>query len=126
MKLGTKVGLGHVHIVLDGDPSPSPPKGHNPQFSAHICCGQMAGWISMPLSMQVGLGPSDIVLDGDPAPLPNKGTEPPPIFGPCLLWPRSPISPTAELLLIFGRSFVKRFDLCYLIVVCLSCNVGMR
>ena len=27
---------------------PSPPKGHRrPQFSAHICCGQMAAWIKI-------------------------------------------------------------------------------
>jgi len=41
MKLGVQVGLGPGHIVLDGDPAPLPPKGHSPQFSAHICCGQM-------------------------------------------------------------------------------------
>jgi len=41
MKLGTQVGLGPSHIVLDGDPAPLPHRG-NPQFSAHICCGQMA------------------------------------------------------------------------------------
>jgi len=42
MKLGVRVGLGSGHILLDGDPAPVPPKGHSPQFSAHICCGQMA------------------------------------------------------------------------------------
>jgi len=31
---------------------------------------------------------------------PPKGHSSPPIFGSCLLWPRSPISATAELLLI--------------------------
>jgi len=41
MKLGTEVGLGPGHIVLDGDPAPPPPKGHSaPQFSAHVYCGQ--------------------------------------------------------------------------------------
>jgi len=46
-----------------------PPKGHSPtQFSAHICCGQMAAWIKMPLGMEVGLSPGDFVLDGDQAP----------------------------------------------------------
>jgi len=75
------------HIVLHGDPPPHSPKGaQHPKFLAHICCGQMAGWIKMPLGREVGLDPSDIVLDGDPAPLPKKGAEPP-IFGPCLLWP---------------------------------------
>jgi len=69
------------------DPAPRPPKGDSPQFSAHICCGQMAGWIKMPHGMEVGLGPGNFVLDGDdPAPPPQKGAKPP-IFGPCLLWP---------------------------------------
>ena len=66
MKLGMRVGLGPGHIVLDGDSTPSP-KGTQPQFSAHISCGQGAAWIKMPLGMEVGLGPIDIVLDGDPA-----------------------------------------------------------
>jgi len=83
MKLGRQVDLGPGHIVLDGDP---PPNGHSPHFSAHICCGQMAQWIKMPLGMKVRLSSGDFVLDGDVAPLPQKGTEPP-IFGPCLLWP---------------------------------------
>jgi len=44
------------------------------------------------LGMEVNLGPGHIVLDGDPAP-PAKGTQQiPPLFGPYLLWPRSPIS----------------------------------
>ena len=30
MKLGTQVGLGPGHIVLDGDPAPPPPKGRAP------------------------------------------------------------------------------------------------
>ena len=40
MQLGTEVGLGPGHIVLDDDPT-LPSKGHSPspQFSAHICCG---------------------------------------------------------------------------------------
>jgi len=61
-----------------------------PQFSAHICCGQMAAWIKMSPDMELGLGPGDFVLDGDPAPHSPKGAEPPPQkkkFGPCLLWP---------------------------------------
>jgi len=42
MKLGMQVGLGPSHIVLDRDQLPLP-KGAHPQFSVHICCGQMAG-----------------------------------------------------------------------------------
>jgi len=60
--------------------SPSPKGARPPQFSAHICCGQMAAWIKIPLSMELGLDPGDFVLDGDLAP-------PPQIFDPCLLWP---------------------------------------
>jgi len=47
MKLGMQVELGRGHILLDGDPAPPPPKRHSPQFLAHICCGQMAGWIKI-------------------------------------------------------------------------------
>jgi len=61
MPLGTKVGLGSGDIVLDGDPAA-------PHFTAHVYCGQMAGWIRMPLGMEVGLDPGHIVLDGNPAP----------------------------------------------------------
>jgi len=78
MKLGVQVGLGPGHIVLDGDPASPSPKGAHPQFSAHVRCGQMAGWIKMPLGMKVGFDPGDFVLDGDPpalspqsSPLPN-------------------------------------------------------
>ena len=68
MPLGTEVGLGLRDIVFDGDPAPLPEKrGRGPQFSAHLYCGQTAGWIKMALGMQVGLGPVHIVLDGDTA-----------------------------------------------------------
>jgi len=60
MPLGTEVGLGPGHIALDGDPAPPHGKGHAtvPHFSAHVCCGQMVGWIKMPLGMEVGLSPA--------------------------------------------------------------------
>jgi len=45
MPLGTDVGLGRGDIVLDGDPS-SPQKGHSPQFSAHVYCGQTVAHLS--------------------------------------------------------------------------------
>jgi len=137
------------HCVRWG-PISLPQKGRSPQFSVHVYCGQMSGWIKMPLGREVGLSPGYIVLDGDPAPSPPKpggtpnfrpcllwpngwmdndatsyGSRPQPrphcvrrgpssrprergtaasptLFGPCLLWPRSPISATAELLFIFG------------------------
>jgi len=54
-----------------------------PDFWAHICCGQRAAWVKMPLGNDVDLGSGYIVSDGDP--LSKWGTAPPPIFGPCLL-----------------------------------------
>jgi len=64
------------------------------QFLAHVYCGQTAAWIKMPLGTEVNLGPGDVVLDGVAAPRSLKGAQPP-VFGACLLWPRSPISATA-------------------------------
>ena len=82
MKLGTEVGLGPGHIVLDGDPAPHlPKKGHSSaHFLAHVYCGQTAGWIKVLLGMDVGLCQDDTVLDGNPAPLPKRGAGPPPQF----------------------------------------------
>jgi len=67
MPFGTEVGVGLRDIVLDGDPAPPPLKGHSPQFSVIVHCGQTAGWTKMPLGVEVGLGPGDIVFDRDPA-----------------------------------------------------------
>jgi len=86
MKLAVPVGLGPGYIVLDGDPAPPPKGGTALEFSAHICSGQMAEWIKMPLGMKVGLGPGHIALDGSQLPLPKKGQRSP-IFGQFLLWP---------------------------------------
>jgi len=91
MKLDMQVGLGFGHIVLDEDPAPFPKRGEKspPKFSAHVHCGQTAGWIKMALGVEVGLiGAGHIVLDGDPATLPKKGQSPP-IFGPFRVWPNS-------------------------------------
>jgi len=78
------------HCVRWGPNSP-PQRGTTPQFSAHVCCGQTAGQIKMPLPLggQVGLGPGDIVLDREPVPLPKKGAQQPPLFSRCLLSPDS-------------------------------------
>jgi len=45
-----------VYILYAGLPPAAPP-----QFSAHVYCGQTAGWIEMPLGTDVGLGSDDIV-----------------------------------------------------------------
>jgi len=66
MKLGMQVAL--ALAALDWDPGPLPQRGTAPQFSAYICCGQMAQWIKMPLGRKVGVDLSDTVLDGDPWP----------------------------------------------------------
>jgi len=39
----------------------------------HVCCGQTAAWIKMPLGTEVNVGPGDVVLDGVAAP-PKRGT----------------------------------------------------
>jgi len=84
LKLGVEVGLGPGDIVLDEDPAPPPPKGHSPQFSAHVHSGQTAGWTKMPLGTDVGLGPGDIVLDGNPGP-PKRGTDTPNFRPMCIV-----------------------------------------
>jgi len=62
-----------------GHSSPPQKGAQLPKFSAHVYCGQTAGWIKMVLVMEVGLSPGDFVLDGDPA-LPQKGGGAPPQF----------------------------------------------
>jgi len=75
-----EVVLSPGDFVFDGDPTPLPKRGGAPpKFSAHIYCGQTAGWIKKtPLGTEVDLGPDDIVLYGDPAPpSPKRGRAPP-------------------------------------------------
>ena len=85
------------HCVRWGPRSP-PQKGADPQFLDHVYCGQTPGWIKTPLGTEVDLDPGHFVLDGFPA-IGERGTAAPPaLFGPYLLWPRSPISATTELL----------------------------
>jgi len=115
------VGLGPGHVVLDGDPAPpqkggtatpifgqclsyggrprlrwgpsSPPKRGTalPHFSAHVYCGQTAGWIKTPLGTKVGLSPGHIVLHGDPAP-PKRGTHTPNFRPMSIVGKRSPMA----------------------------------
>jgi len=54
MPLGMEVGLGPGDFVLDGDPAPPQKGGVALQFfSAHVYCGQAAGWIKTALGMEV-------------------------------------------------------------------------
>jgi len=67
------------HCVRWGPSSPPKKKWrHSPQLSAHVYCGQTAGWIKMPLGMEIGLGPGDFRFHGDPAP--PKGEHSPSLF----------------------------------------------
>ena len=100
MLLDMEVGLGPSDFVLDirldEDPAPLrlPRKegGAPSQFSAHVYCGQTAGWIKMALGMQVGLGPGHIVLDGDTAPPPTKERSPTVyLFWPMAAWIKMPL-----------------------------------
>ena len=59
-----------------------------------------------PLGTEVDIGTGHIVLDGFPA-LRERGTAPP-LLGRCLLWARSPISATAELLLRYASGQTDR------------------
>jgi len=43
----------------------------SPNFWPIVCCGQMAGWIKIPLGTEVDVSPRQIVLDGVPASLPE-------------------------------------------------------
>jgi len=68
MPLGMELGLSPGDCVRWG-PSPLLQKGRSStQFSAYVYCGEMAGWMKMPLGTEVDLGPGHIVLDGVPAP----------------------------------------------------------
>jgi len=91
MPLGTKVNLGPGDVLLDGVAASPPLKEAQPQFSFHVYCGQTAGWMKTPLGTEVDLGPCLVSA--------TKGAQHRALFGPCLLWRRSAVSATGELLL---------------------------
>jgi len=66
---------------------PVPQRAESPQFLAHVCCGQTAGWIKMPFGREVGIGPGHIDIRWGLSSLIHKGVQPFPNFRPCLLWP---------------------------------------
>jgi len=78
MALGMEVGLGPGDFVFDGDPATPRTEGipTTTQFLAHVYCGQMTGWMKMPVGAEVNLSPGHIVLDGVPA-LRETGTAAP-------------------------------------------------
>jgi len=98
----TEVNLGPGDIVLHGVAAP-PQGGTAPSFRFMSIVAKRLDWMDKDNTWcrSIDFCPGHIVLDGVPA-LRKRGTEtppPPPLFGPCLLWPRSRISATAELVL---------------------------
>ena len=86
------------------------PNGHAqpPNFRPmSVVAKWLDGFIKMPLGMEVNLGPGDVVLWGRSSHLKEAQ---PPVFGACLLWQRSPISATAELLFQVGAKIFTRFQ----------------
>jgi len=69
------------HTVLHGDPDSPKERRSSPQFSAHVCCGQTAGRIKMPLGTEVDLSPGHIVSDGSQLPRGRGRSTPPPLLG---------------------------------------------
>ena len=83
-------------------PLPKKRAHSSPQFSAHVYCGQMAGWIKMSVGMVVGFSPGHIVLDGDTAPLPQKGGRAPQFVahvycGQTAGWIKTPLGTEVDL-----------------------------
>ena len=110
---GQMAGWIKIHLVGRYRPQPKPHcvirgpcslsskgGGAPPPFSVHVYCGQTAGWIKMALGTLVGLVARPHCVRRGPSSSRQRGTAAPslPLFGSCLLWPRSPISATAELL----------------------------
>jgi len=79
IKLGIQVGLGPGHTELDGDAGLPPPKGHIPQFSAHICCAWPSGLMDQDATCQEGRPrpKRHCVTRGPNSHLPKKGIESP-------------------------------------------------
>ena len=89
MPLGTEVGFGANGIVLDGDPvPPSPKREHNPlaNFRPMSIVAKLLDGSRWHLAGRWALIQATLCYMGTQLLSPQKGTEPPPIFGPCLLW----------------------------------------
>jgi len=88
MPLGTDLSLGLHDIVLDGDPAPSPLKGHCPPIFGH-CPLWQNGWMDQDATWYgCRPRPRRHCVRCGPSYLQKEMAHPPqPIFGPCLLWP---------------------------------------
>jgi len=86
-KLGTAVGLGPGHIVLDGDPAPSPKRGTAVPTIFGPCLLWPNGWMDQDATWYGGrLRPWPHCVRWETQLPPSKGAQPL-IFGRCLLWP---------------------------------------
>jgi len=87
-------------IVSDGEPAPLPNKGAHPAQIFGPCLLWPNGLMhqDIPLGTERGLDPGHTVLDGDPAP--PQGAQPPHFRPMSIVAKRSPISATAEHLLL--------------------------
>ena len=107
------LGSVETQVLQHRDTAPS-------QFSAHVCCGQTAGWIKMPLGTEVHLGP--YCVKWGPISPTERGTAAP-LLGLCLLWPNARLSqqllscykvhPTEHRISHFGD---KSFDIVLLLL----------
>jgi len=89
MPLGTAVGLGPGHIVLDGEPA-LPSKAHSPTIFGP-CLLWPNGWMDQDATWYGGRHrPRRHYVRGGPS-FPYKGAQPL-LFGPCLLWPNGRLS----------------------------------
>jgi len=105
-----EVGLGSGDLVLDEDQAPFPKKGAEPpNFRPMSIVAKRLDGSRWYLAWRWASVQVTLCEMGTQLPHKKMGTRAPPIFGPCLLWPRSPISSTAELLLNFHISETRKY-----------------
>jgi len=96
------------HYLRDFDVDQLLPEkmAHRPprQFLAYVYCCQTAGWMKTSLGTETTSAQATLYYTGFE--LPQKWHSRPTLFGSCLLWPRLPISATADLLLLYFVSLV--------------------
>jgi len=90
------IGLGPVHIVLDGDTTAFPQKGAEPPIFGPSLLW-LNGWMHQDATWYGGMPqPIRFCVRWGPSPYP-KVAEPHPIFGPRLLWPNGWMDEDAAL-----------------------------
>jgi len=114
-----EVGLGPERLCVRWGP-----RSHLLKFTAHVNCGQTAGWIKIVLGTEVGLSPGDlVVLDVDPAPSPNRGRAPPLNFWPISIVAKRLDAPRCHL--VWSPQFSAHFY-CHQTAGCIKMPLGME